>query len=54
MANQDKEQERLSYGEQYKLYCKLRREGKLHTDTDEPPLPMLPSVVDKLKKNSKD
>ena len=53
MENKDKKQEKLSLVEQFKLYCELRREGKLHTDTDELPLPILPSVVDELKKNSK-
>ena len=53
MENKKQKQEKPSYEEQFKMYCKLQREGKLHTDTDGFCLPMLKSVVDKLKENSK-
>lgn len=52
MEDKKQKQEKLSIGERLEMHCKLRRAWKLHTDTDELPLPMLPSVVEKLKKNA--
>ena len=48
-----KREKKLSYGEQFKLFLQMEREGKLSYDDDDLPLPMLPSVVEKLKANAK-